>query len=327
MSDPMHIPDPRAAALQIEHHPAGAWLISLLKSPVSAAARVRLRGRWMVSTWSAEVGPVEGTGVCVGPADVVTLAGLLVTRSRSETGPWLRLDWLDGTGAPLPGSRSWSPDAIDPGPVELASAPHAVAPWGGVELASDVIRAQADLQRAHAATIAAGVRELAHGHQGTVEQMRRTIHELQSIVVAQSNDLRALAGAAMKHESRGAARAYELALEHVNRAHEVQLQSARQSDSGPGLALAAELAPPVLALARDVVAVRKGHPPPSAAVEPEPTALVGPAQIDLGTLEAGVLRLLTDAANGHDVARAVVSRVVGSLSGQQRASIAPLLLG
>jgi len=329
MSDPLHSMDPRAAALQIEHHPAGAWLISLLKCPVSAANKVRLRGRYVVQTWTALVQAVEGTGVCVGPSDVIALAGLLTTRARSASGPFLRLDWLDGSGAPLPGSRSWSPPMTDPGPVDLA--PVASDPWGSQELASDVIRAQADLQRAHAATIAAGVRELAHGHTAQVSELRKTIHELQSIVIAQSQDLRGLAGAAMKHESRGAARAYELALEHVQRAHEVQIQAERADSGGVGLALAAELAPPVLALARDVVAVRQGQKPPSAA----PAASPGPStalqttrvQLDAQTLRAAVVRLLRDAASGHDEARAMVREVVGALSGPERAAVAPLLLG
>lgn len=330
MSDDLHTIDPRAAALQIEHHPAGAWLVALLKSPPPEAARVRLRGRWMVSTWSAEVAPVEGTGVCVGPADVVALAGLLVTRSRSQSGPWLRLDWLDGTGAPLPGSRSWSPDAIDPGPVEVASAPHAVAQWGHAELASDVIRAQADLQRAHAATIAAGVRELAHGHASQVDALRRTVGELQSIIIAQSADLRQMAGAAMKHESRGAARAYELALEHVQKAHEVQLQSVRADSGDMTLALAAELGPPLVGLARDLAAVRQGQRPPSAIAAPAPattTAVAAPVRLDAAQLEAAVLAVIRDAARGNDDARAIVSRVVGSLSAAEKMQLGPLLLG
>ena len=323
MSDPVHNADPRAAALQIEHHPAGAWLVSLLRSPEEGANKVRIRGRYVVQTWTALVVAVGGTGVCVGPADVVALAGLLTTRPRSASGPFLRLDWLDGSGAPLAGSRSWSPPMTDAGPVDLVPASES---WGSQELASDVIRAQADLQRAHAATIAAGVRELSHGHAGQVAELRKTIHELQSIVIAQSQDLRGLAASAMKHESRGAARAYELALDHVQRAHEVQLQAERADSGGVGLALAAELAPPVLALARDVVAVRQGKAPPSAA--PDPSALQ-PArvQLDAPTLRAAVVRLLRDAAGGHVEARAMVRGVVASLDEAERGALAPLLLG
>lgn len=324
MTDSLHNGDPRSAALQIEHHPAGAWLISLLKCPVTDANKVRLRGRYVVQTWTALVQAVEGTGVCVGPSEVVALANLLTTRPRSSSGPFLRLDWLDGSGAPLPGSRSWSPPMTDPGPVDLVPPSD---PWGSQELASDVIRAQADLQRAHAATIAAGVRELSHGHAAQLAELRKTIHELQSIVIAQSQDLRGLAGAAMKHESRGAARAYELALEHVQRAHEVQIQAERADSGGVGLALAAELAPPVLALARDVVAVRKGEAPPSAS--PAPSTALQPArvQLDAPTLRAAVVCLLRDAASGHDEARAMVREVVAALSGPERAAVAPLLLG
>ena len=325
MSDPLHNGDPRTAALQIEHHPAGAWLISLLKCPVADSNKVRLRGRYVVQTWTALVQAVEGTGVCVGPSEVVALASLLTTRPRSASGPFLRLDWLDGSGAPLPGSRSWSPPMTDAGPVDLAPAPS--DPWGSQELASDVIRAQADLQRAHAATIAAGVRELSHGHVAQVAELRKTIHELQSIVIAQSGDLRGLAGAAMKHESRGAARAYELALEHVQRAHEVQIQAERADSGGVGLALAAELAPPVLALARDVVAVRKGEAPPSASPAPSTALQPSRVQLDATTLRAAVVRLLRDAASGHDEARAMVREVVAALSGPERAAVAPLLLG
>ncbi len=325
MSDPLHNADPRAAALQIEHHPAGAWLVQLLRSPVEAANKVRVRGRYVVQTWTALVVAVGGTGVCVGPADVVALASLLTTRPRSSTGPFLRLDWLDGAGAPLPGSRSWSPPMTDAGPVELAPPPSDA--WGSQELASDVIRAQADLQRAHAATIAAGVRELSHGHTGQVAELRRTIHELQSIVIAQSQDLRGLAAAAMKHESRGAARAYELALEHVQRAHEVQIQAERADSGGVGLALAAELAPPVLALARDVVAVKKGQAPPSASPAPSTALQPSRVQLDAPTLRAAVVRLLRDAASGHDEARAIVREVVSALSDGERGAIAPLLLG
>jgi len=325
MTDPLHNIDPRAAALQIEHHPAGAWLISLLKCPAPDANKVRLRGRYVVQTWTAPVQPVEGTGVCVGPSDVVTLAGLLTTRPRSASGPFLRLDWLDGSGAPLAGSRSWSPPMTDAGPVDLA--PVAAEAWGSHELASDVIRAQADLQRAHAATIAAGVRELAHGHTAQIAELRKTIHELQSIVIAQSQDLRGLAGAAMKHESRGAARAYELALDHVQRAHEIQMQAERADSGGVGLALAAELAPPVLALARDVVAVKKGQVPPSAspgtATALQPTRV----QLDAATLRSAVVRLLQDAAGGHNEAAAMVREVVAALSVTERAALAPLLLG
>lgn len=329
MNDPLHNPDPRAAALQIEHHPAGAWLISLLKCPVESANKVRLRGRYVVQTWTALVQAVEGTGVCVGASEVVALASLLTTRPRSASGPFLRLDWLDGSGAPLAGSRSWSPPMTDAGPVDLAPVPSDT--WGSQELASDVIRAQADLQRAHAVTIAGGVRELANGQASVVAELRKTIHELQCIVISQSQDLRGLAGAAMKHESRGAARAYELALEHVQRAHEVQIQAERADSGGVGLALAAELAPPVLALARDVVAVRKGEAPPSAgpaASSASPQAMqTTRVQIDAPTLRAAVVRLLRDAAGGHDDARAMVREVVGALTGPERAAVAPLLLG
>ena len=216
----------------------------------------------------------------------------------------------------------------DAGPVDLVAPSDA---WGSQELASDVIRAQADLQRAHAVTIAGGVRELANGQASVVAELRKTIHELQSIVIAQSQDLRGLAGAAMKHESRGAARAYELALEHVQRAHEVQIQAERADSGGVGLALAAELGPPVLALARDVVAVRKGEAPPSAGPAASPASpqamQTTRVQIDAPTLRAAVVRLLRDAAGGHDDARAMVREVVGALTGAERAAVAPLLLG
>lgn len=330
MSDDLHTMNPRAAALQIEHHPAGLWLVGLLKCPPPEAARVRLRGRLLVQTWSAAVADIGATGICLLAADVVSLAGLLVTRERSSTGPHLRLDWLDGTGAPLPGSRSWSPPASDPGPAALAPA-GAASVWSSQELASDVIRAQADLQRAHATVIAAGVRELSHGHVGQLAELRKTVAELQSIIIAQSQDLRQMASAAMKHESRGAARAYELALDHVQKSHEAQLSSARADSGDMELALAAELGPPLIALARDVAAVRRGDRPPSAAPPPPAptsTAVVPSAvRLDAAQLEAAVLAVIRDAASGQPQARAIVSRVVGSLDNAQKMALGPLLMG
>ncbi|MDT9547643.1 MAG: hypothetical protein RI826_09955, partial [Chlorobium phaeovibrioides] len=114
----------------------------------------------------------------------------------------------------------------------------------------------------------------------------------------------------------------------------LMLDAVKLSGEGADEALTAvvvsEVAPPLIALARDVVGIRYGVAPsgakaPAAKDAGTELATTG-AKLTAATLEPAVLRLLTDAANGNEGAVTVVRRIVGQLTAAQRMGLAPILM-
>ncbi|MDT9547655.1 MAG: hypothetical protein RI826_10015, partial [Chlorobium phaeovibrioides] len=117
------------------------------------------------------------------------------------------------------------------------AATHGGQPWGPHELASDVIRAQATLQLAQGNSFHAAYRTIASTTQAQLEHAQGVIATLQATVVKLATQVAETAQAAMKHENRGAARAYESAAAQVAKAHALMLDAVKLSGEGADEAL------------------------------------------------------------------------------------------